>query len=279
VIYEACLRASGDDLELVSAYRHAEVVIGYRCEEALDCFTARETRLHEHEQESRSQDEGTLSDFLLVDERQRAYPRPGGLQRASRSASEPDVDERARQEEVKLVQQLFLGPGSERRRAVLFAGVEKENGCTAICTRTAHTLAAHMARSVCLVDANPRARSLYTYFGVDSEELACAAEPGPLPTSEANGLLAPGRTRAYMRELLTRFDHVFINAPPIDVYAQSQVLSQFVDGVVLIVEAHSTRRERVWKVKSGLETANVALLGIVLNNRTFPIPDAIYRRL
>jgi Mrp family chromosome partitioning ATPase len=32
-------------------------------------------------------------------------------------------------------------------------------------------------------------------------------------------------------------------------------------------------------MKKDLEVANVRLLGVVLNNRQFPIPEALYRRL
>jgi Mrp family chromosome partitioning ATPase len=49
--------------------------------------------------------------------------------------------------------------------------------------------------------------------------------------------------------------------------------------VVVVVGAHSTRRETARKAKESLDAAHVHLLGTVLNNRTFPIPEALYRRL
>jgi len=68
-------------------------------------------------------------------------------------------------------------------------------------------------------------------------------------------------------------------APPLGDCAESIRLGQLTDGVVLVVEAHMTRRERARSVKDSLDRARVPLLGIVLNNRRFPIPDALYRRL
>jgi len=47
----------------------------------------------------------------------------------------------------------------------------------------------------------------------------------------------------------------------------------------LVVEANLTRREVARKAKESLESANVRLLGAVLNNRTFPIPETIYRNI
>ena len=51
------------------------------------------------------------------------------------------------------------------------------------------------------------------------------------------------------------------------------------DGIVLVVEANSTRRVAAQKVKERLHAANARLLGAVLSDRTFPIPEAIYRKL
>jgi Mrp family chromosome partitioning ATPase len=57
------------------------------------------------------------------------------------------------------------------------------------------------------------------------------------------------------------------------------LLSRWTDGVVLVVEANATRRDAARRVKEILDAAGVSLLGVVLNNRTFPVPEAIYRRL
>jgi Mrp family chromosome partitioning ATPase len=51
------------------------------------------------------------------------------------------------------------------------------------------------------------------------------------------------------------------------------------EGVVLVLKANSTRRIAAQKVIQRLRAANVSLLGTVLSNRQFPVPDAIYRRL
>jgi Mrp family chromosome partitioning ATPase len=48
---------------------------------------------------------------------------------------------------------------------------------------------------------------------------------------------------------------------------------------VLIVEANRTRRETVRRLKEQLEAAQVRILGAVLDQRTFPIPEKLYRKL
>jgi hypothetical protein len=157
-----------------------------------------------------------------------------------------DVEQLTRQEEIKLVHRLFLQPGSGRRRSVLFTGVERDNGCTGICARAGKTLAAALEpKSVCVVDANLRSPELHQH----------------------------------VRELGGLFEYVLISAPPINLHAESLALARLVDGVVLIVEANTTRRETVRDMKARLEVLHVPVLGIVLNDRTFPIPEVVYRRL
>jgi Mrp family chromosome partitioning ATPase len=46
-----------------------------------------------------------------------------------------------------------------------------------------------------------------------------------------------------------------------------------------VLEANSTRRVATRKAKQALEATNVRVLGIVLNNRTFPILKRIYQLL
>jgi len=56
-------------------------------------------------------------------------------------------------------------------------------------------------------------------------------------------------------------------------------MAQIADGVVLVVSAERTRRAAACKIKEMLEAAQVRLLGAVLSDREFPIPERIYRRL
>jgi Mrp family chromosome partitioning ATPase len=49
--------------------------------------------------------------------------------------------------------------------------------------------------------------------------------------------------------------------------------------MVLVLEANSTRRAGAQKVKEKLHSANARLLGAVLSERTFPIPETIYKKL
>jgi len=85
--------------------------------------------------------------------------------------------------------------------------------------------------------------------------------------------------RSWIKDLRGEFEYVLINAPPIGLFGDAALLGQTADGVVLVLEANSTRRLAALKAKQVLDAAKVRLLGIVLNNRTFPIPEKVYRWL
>jgi Mrp family chromosome partitioning ATPase len=67
--------------------------------------------------------------------------------------------------------------------------------------------------------------------------------------------------------------------PPLNQYADAMALGQLTDGVVLVLEANSTRKESALKAIESLRAAQIEVLGAVLNKRTFPIPESVYRRL
>jgi Mrp family chromosome partitioning ATPase len=211
-----------------------------------------------------------------------------------------DLEAIIREEEIKLVQRIFPTTGQRSPQIVLFSGVESEAGCASICIRTSEILAARSEGSVCLVDANLQSPCLHQYLRVDNfKGLAEAVlESGPvqdftqklpdcnlwvMPSGSATAQLSfPGaydRLRSRIAELGAEFRFVVIHSSPLHLDAASILLSRWTDGVVLVLEANRTRRETARRMKQNLEAANVSVLGVVLNNRTFPVPEALYRRL
>lgn len=201
---------------------------------------------------------------------------------------------------VKLVQRLFFPSNSRAPRLVVFSGVDEDTGSSDICSRVGEVLAAQVPGSVCLVDAQLRAPSLHALLGVKKSpgfadamigatpitDFAIRVSTGNLwavppgrPTLEGLGLFASDRLGSIMLEFTKTFDYVLIDAPPLGSSGDAALLGSMTDGVVLVIEANSTRRQRACRAKEAFEEAGVVLLGAVLNKRTFPIPNAIYRKL
>ena len=201
---------------------------------------------------------------------------------------------------AKLVQRVFLLSGSESHRTVVFASSESGNGCSWICARAGELLASQVAGSVCLVDANLHSPSLHEQFGVPNHHglsdalrqngsirgyvsqlsrrnlalVSCGSE-----VKDSQGLVATDRMRMRLCELRSEFEYVLVDCSSLNVSNEAISLGTAADGVVLVLKANSTRKESARGAVQDLKTAKVRVLGAVLNQRTFPIPDAIYKKL
>ena len=91
--------------------------------------------------------------------------------------------------------------------------------------------------------------------------------------------MASGGLRQRLTELRSQFDYVLIDVAPTNTCNDGIVLGSSSDGIVLVLKANSTRRDIARKALQELRAANLPILGAILNQRTFPIPDNIYNRL
>jgi Mrp family chromosome partitioning ATPase len=206
----------------------------------------------------------------------------------------------AREEEMKLVQRIFPEAENSGPGLVLFAGIERDAECTSICARTARLLAARGEGRVCVVDTNLGAPSLHHSFGIENRNGLAETVLGVCPLGSSaqkvqgcNLWVIPSGgavekiqfpeiselMKSTLKELRNSFRYVVLNGSPLRLGIDSSIISRWTDGVVLVVEANSTPRDMARRVKENLENANVSVLGVVLNNRTFPIPEPLYRRL
>lgn len=210
----------------------------------------------------------------------------------------PNVGTRTYDELNKLVQRLFLS-GRTASRHVVFTGAGRSVGCTWICVHAAQVLCCQTARSVCVVDANMGSPGIREHFNVPNGAGfadAMAQQDGPMHTfaqragsnlwvvsaggSSAVDVVFPGpRVAARLLELSNQFDHVLVDGPPVAANSGFFALVTSAEGVVLVLKAGHTRRPAVRRAIEELETAGVRVLGVVLNQREYPIPEAIYKRL
>ena len=69
-----------------------------------------------------------------------------------------------------------------------------------------------------------------------------------------------------MRKLDEMFDVVIFDSPPVAAVTDAVVLSQRVDGVVLVVKSFKVGRDLVMQAKQQLEDVNANLYGVALND-------------
>lgn len=209
------------------------------------------------------------------------------------------VESGVRDEVDKLVRNLFLLPGENARRRVVFCGTEAGAGCSWVCARVAEILASQVRGTVCVIDCNLRSPGLHNQFGVPNNLGLSDALTGsgsvrryatPLArtnlflvssgssTEDWQSSLASERMRSCIAELRNAFDYLLMDAAPLNVCNDAIALGTQADGVALVLQANASRRETARKALQELKAGNVVALGAVLNRRTYPIPEAIYNR-
>ncbi|WP_323740417.1 CpsD/CapB family tyrosine-protein kinase [Filobacillus milosensis] len=89
---------------------------------------------------------------------------------------------------------------------------------------------------------------------------------GPIPPNPSE-LLGSNAMQQLLKQVKSQYDLVIFDTPPVLAVTDSQVLSNLVDGVLLVVRSKKTDRESAKKAKELLEQARANLLGVVLNDR------------
>jgi polysaccharide biosynthesis transport protein len=153
---------------------------------------------------------------------------------------------------------------------------------------TSYALARALARSgrrVLLIDGDMRSPSVSSLLGISngpglSNYLAgddnlgkfIAPSPydnmsvmtaGPQPPSAAE-LLSSDRLARLITALETEFQHVIFDIPPVMGLADAPLIGSRVEGVVFVMESHSTQKAMAQVAVGRLVAANTNLLGVIL---------------
>ena len=92
----------------------------------------------------------------------------------------------------------------------------------------------------------------------------CFIPAGPLPPNPSE-LLGSNLCKTMIESLKERFAHILLDSPPILGFADTVILSNLVDGVVLVAEAGKTPRETLQHARDILLQVNAKILGVVIN--------------
>ena len=167
-------------------------------------------------------------------------------------------------------------------------------------TTTAVALAVTMAQAgtrVLLLDSDLRKPRLHRAFGLSGEQgltsvfvdrtldevilsspldkldvLPC----GPLPPNPAE-LLHSQRFSDMLDELSSRYDRVLLDSPPVGAVTDASILSQLVDGTVLVVRAHETPKDVARRAGRQLHDVGAHVVGVILNDFDAKVGDYGYQ--
>ena len=195
---------------------------------------------------------------------------------------------------------LSLNRGKPPRVVVITSALHSEGK-----TITALNLAIAMAQTVSkpkilLIDADMRRGRISRYLGIDhpvglTEYLSGKAgleevlfhidlenltfmSSGSVPHNPSE-LCGSANMRTLLNEVKERFDYIFIDTPPIIAVTDSGIVGSQTDGVVMVVQAGRTQRGIVDHATELLEQSHAKLVGHVLTNIEYHLPEYIYRYL
>jgi polysaccharide biosynthesis transport protein len=154
---------------------------------------------------------------------------------------------------------------------------------------TASMLASVMAnagKKTLLIDCDMRKAKIHKIFDVSnvvgiSNVLAGKAElKGALTATEIKNLhiitagvrppnpselLSSGRMKAVIDALKEQYDFIILDTSPVGVVTDAQILSQVVDGSILVISSGESQLEATIKAKGLLKAVNARILGVALN--------------
>ena len=168
---------------------------------------------------------------------------------------------------AELAERLF--GQAQSAKVVAFASATPAEGVT----RTVQKLAGELIRdgktTICLDGALKRARGAGQQLHDESQSLILGLPMTP-------DLQRPVDVFATLR---TRYDCVLLDCGAISRSMDLFRVAPSVDGVVLIVEAGRTGKDRVQRAAQVVLEARGTLLGVILTKRRYPIPNWLYRLL
>ena len=195
---------------------------------------------------------------------------------------------------------LLASAGTNRLRRVLVCCASGGEGATTVAMGLAVAAAGKRVGQVLLIDGNCQRPRACTTFGVVAEgglgdlvagtmEADAVIKKTAIPDLSVMGVgVMPGdhvrtlgspKFLSCLEQLSSRFQFILVDGPAVNPFPESALYAPSVDRVLLIVRAGVTRAPVVAKALARLSAAGCGKADVILNRRTFAIPQAIYKRL
>lgn len=95
--------------------------------------------------------------------------------------------------------------------------------------------------------------------------------------TESTELLSSPRMIQILDRLRDRYDHIFLDTPPVITVTDPCILGALADETLLVVRLHKTPAEAVDRAKRLLRAANCDLAGVILTHMQYNVPKYLYR--
>jgi capsular exopolysaccharide synthesis family protein len=195
----------------------------------------------------------------------------------------PDSEPFLIEQFTRLAATLHQGQAANNLRSVMVTSASPSDGKTLTAINLALILSESYQRRVLLIDGDLRRPSIHDVSAMPnvmglSEGLRAKTEqkltvfrltknlsllPAGRPDPDPMGGLTSSRMRRILADASSRFDWVVIDAPPVGTVADASILSEMIDGVLMVVRAGKTGYELTQKAIEAVGRDRI--LGVVLN--------------
>ena len=93
------------------------------------------------------------------------------------------------------------------------------------------------------------------------------------------GIFGARKLKSTIEILKQRYDFLLFDTSPIGFHTDAGLLSEFVDGIVMVIRCEATQRESIDMAKRKLENLQTKVLGCILTDYKYHIPPLIYKLL
>jgi len=188
---------------------------------------------------------------------------------------------------------------NNRYQVMLVSSAGKEEGKSTTISNLAVTFA-QADKRVLLIDADLRLPQISTIFNINKrknglsnllvDNLALESLVNKIESLEKLEILTAGNKHVSPTELLNSeafeglikqcredYDIILIDTPPVLSFADASIISKVVDGVLLVVAAHETKKATIIEAKKNLDKVGATVIGVILTKVKFKKNANYYR--
>lgn len=179
-----------------------------------------------------------------------------------------------------LVSRIFSQANRPPVRQIVFSAIGSNIDVDEVCQRVARVLAAERPAEIALVTT--AGWSCDFRRGIPLKRISTQigrnfwCVPGPSTTGLGESFTS---LDLYLAALRAEFEYSIVASPPAGESDVAIATARCADGIVLVLSTQTSRRAAALRVKGTLCETGVRLLGAVLVDREFSIPERLYRRL
>lgn len=190
--------------------------------------------------------------------------------------------------------------GGELFRTLLITSANQTEGKSLTCVNLAISMVEEKEKNVILVNTDFRQPAIEKLLNIKNEkglsdflkgevaldsvlfnsaiERLVVLPTGSIPSNPTE-LLASQKMKELIGELEKRFNYIILDSPAIIPFADARILGPYTDGVLFVVQAGKTRREVVSRAMDEMSSVRAKLLGVILTQVEYYIPEYIHRHL